>query len=261
MYTLCAVDAGGQHIRGTRIGSAAPAWCAVGKFIRVNGPVKRAPYACRLQLRAATEGRHRGGDAAAAVRAQRLRHRACCALTGTDGLLATTSSANGFERSVTSLVNMVLVISGTGTMYQGTSCERFKTLGWTSTGQQLWLTIWEPPSDIAELLFDGARVLGESLELGCNDGELSLSARAENFTPVDRARCPTPAAREPMDDFQPRQLTETAVVRFYKQHNAAKLDDPEFIKGVMKMSDDEIRSECMRRYRAAPEPAGNRMSM
>ena len=63
-------------------------------------------------------------------------------------------------------------------------------------------------------------------------------------------------------DFQPRALTEAAVIRFYKQHNATKLDDPEFIKGVvMKMSDDEIRSECMRRYRAAPEPAGNRMSM
>ena len=44
-------------------------------------------------------------------------------------------------------------------------------------------------------------------------------------------------------------------------HNAAKLDDPEFIKSVMKMSDDEIRSACMRRYRAAPEPAGNSMSM
>ena len=36
---------------------------------------------------------------------------------------------------------------------------------------------------------------------------------------------------------------------------------PEFIKNVMKMSDDEIRSACMRLYRAAPEPAGNSMSM
>ena len=49
--------------------------------------------------------------------------------------------------------------------------------------------------------------------------------------------------------------------RFYKKHNTAKLDDPEFIKSVMKMSDDEIRSACMSRYRAAPEAAGNRMSM
>ena len=89
-------------------------------------------------------------------------------------------------------------------------------------------------------------------------GELSLSGRAENFTPVERARCPTPAAQELMDDFS---LTETAVVRFYKQHNADKLDDPEFIKGIMNMSDDEIRSVCMRRYRAAPEPVGNSMRM
>ena len=177
------------------------------------------------------------------------------------GALATTSSANGFERSVNGLVNMVLVISGVGTTYQGTTCERFKTLGWTSTGQEVWLTVWEPPVDIAELLCDGARVLGESLKIGCHDGEISLSGRADNFTPVDRARCPTPSVRAPMDDFQPRALTEAAVVRFYKHHNATKLDDPEFIKGVMKMSDDDIRSECMRRYRAAPEPAGNRMSM
>ena len=156
---------------------------------------------------------------------------------------------------------MVLVISGVGTTYQGTTCERFKTLGWTSTGQEVWLTIWEPPTDITELLCDGARVLGESLKIGCHDGEISLSGRAENFTSVGRARCPTLSERAPMDDFQPRALTEAAVVRFYKHHNATKLDDPEFIKGVMKMSDDDIRSECMRRYRAAPEPAGNRMSM
>ena len=42
--------------------------------------------------------------------------------------------------------------------------------------------IWEPPSDITDLLPDGARVLGESLKLGCHDGEISLSGRAENFT-------------------------------------------------------------------------------
>ena len=32
-----------------------------------------------------------------------------------------------------------------------------------------------------------------------------------------------------MDDFHPRKLTltEAAVIRFYKHHNAAKLDDPE----------------------------------
>ena len=88
-----------------------------------------------------------------------------------------------------------------------------------------------------------------------------MSGRAENFTPLDRARCPTPAAREPMDGFQPRMLTEATVTRFYKKHNATKLEDPEFIKSVMKMSDDEIRSACMKLYRAAPEPAGNRMSM
>ena len=132
----------------------------------------------------------------------------------------------------------------------------------------MWLTVWEPPADITELLCDGARVLGESLKIGCHDGEISLSGRAEitellcdGARLLDRARCPTPSVRAPMDDFQPRALTEAAVIRFYKQHNATKLDDPEFIKGVMKMSDDEIRSECMRRYRAAPEPAGNRMSM
>ena len=100
--------------------------------------------------------------------------------TGTElGFLATTSSANGFEQSVNGLVNMVLVISGVGTTYQGTTCERFKTLGWTSTGQEVWLTVWEPPADITELLCDGARVLGESLKIGCHDGEISLSGRAE----------------------------------------------------------------------------------
>ena len=102
---------------------------------------------------------------------------------------------------------MVLVISGVGTTYQGTTCERFKTLTWTSTGQEVWLTVWELPADITELLCDGARVLGESLKIGCHDGEISLSGRAENFTPVDRARCPTPSVRAPMDDFQPRALT------------------------------------------------------
>ena len=104
-------------------------------------------------------------------------------------------------------------------------------------------------------------MLGESLKLGCHDGQISLSGRAKNFTQIDRARCPTPAVREPMDDFQPRKLTEAAVIRFYKQHNAAKLDDPEFIKSVMKMSDNEIRIACMSRYRASPEATGNRMSM
>ena len=47
-------------------------------------------------------------------------------------------------------------------------------------------------------------MLGESLKIGCHYGEISLSGRAENFTPLDR---------------------------------------------------------CMKLYRAAPEPAGNRMSM
>jgi hypothetical protein len=266
MYTLCAVDAGGQHIRGTRIGTAAPAWCAVGKFARVNGSVKApskwspAGFSCELPPKDVTVEEMQPPQP---VRNAFATEPPLPALTtGTElGTLATNSSANGFERSVNGLVNMVLVISGVGTTYQGTTCERFKTLGWTSTGQEVWLTVWEPPVDIAELLCDGARVLGESLKIGCHDGEISLSGRADNFTPVDRARCPTPSVRAPMDDFQPRALTEAAVVRFYKHHNATKLDDPEFIKGVMKMSDDDIRSECMRRYRAAPEPAGNRMSM
>ena len=62
-----------RHIRDAA-GSAAPAWCAVGKFsprerltYRVDGKVPAG-----FGVRAATEGRHRGGDAAAAVRAQRL---------------------------------------------------------------------------------------------------------------------------------------------------------------------------------------------
>ena len=266
MYTLCAVDAAGQHIRGTRLGAEAPSWCVTGKFINVSGTIKSpskwspAGFICELPPKdvtvVATEPMQSVRNAFAAEPPLPA------LTTGTElSALATTSSATGFERSVTGLVNMVLVISGTGTTYQGNSCERYKTLGWTSTGQELWLTIWEPPSDINDLLPDGARVLGESLKIGCHDGEISLSGRAENFTPLDRARCPTPAAREPMDDFKPRMLTEAAVVRFYKQHNAVKLDDPEFIKSVMKMSDDEIRSACMQLYRAAPEPAGNRMSM
>ena len=43
--------------------------------------------------------------------------------------------------------------------------------------------------------------------------------------------------------------------------NHAVLREKRVIKSVMKMSDDEIRSACISRYRAAPEPAGNSMSM
>jgi len=101
----------------------------------------------------------------------------------------------------------------------------------------------------------GARVFGENLSLGCHDGEVSLSGSPDQFSCVDRARCPTPAIREPMEPFKPRALTETVVRRFFLKHNKAKLEVPGFIANLMKLPDDEIRSKCQARYHATPEPA------
>ena len=86
-------------------------------------------------------------------------------------------------------------------------------------------------------------------------GEVSLSGSPDQFSCVDRARCPTPAIREPMEPFKPRALTETVVRRFFLKHNKAKLEVPGFIANLMKLPDDEIRSKCQARYHATPEPA------
>ena len=106
-----------------------------------------------------------------------------------------------------------------------------------------------------ETMSPGARVFGENLSLGCHDGEVSLSGSPDQFSCVDRARCPTPAIREPMEPFKPRALTETVVRRFFLKHNKAKLEVPGFIANLMKLPDDEIRSKCQARYHATPEPA------
>ena len=98
-------------------------------------------------------------------------------------------------------------------------------------------------------------VFGENLSLGCHDGEVSLSGSPDQFSCVDRARCPTPAIREPMEPFKPRALTETVVRRFFLKHNKAKLEVPGFIANLMTLPDDEIRSKCQARYHATPEPA------
>ena len=49
----------------------------------------------------------------------------------------------------------------------------------------------------------------------------NLSGNADQFTAIDRERCPTPAEREIMDSFKPRELTEAVMSRFYmyKKHN------------------------------------------
>ena len=51
----------------------------------------------------------------------------------------------------------------------------------------------------------------------------NLSGNADQFTAIDRERCPTPAEREIMDSFKPRELTEAVMSRFYKKHNPEKL--------------------------------------
>ena len=111
--------------------------------------------------------------------------------------------------------------------------------------------MWEPPADIEDTLCEGARVFGENLTLGCHDGEISLSGSAEQFTGIDRERCPTPAAKEPVETFKPRVLTEAVVRRFFVKHNKGKLENPSFLPNLMKLSDGEIRGKCQARNHAA----------
>ena len=68
----------------------------------------------------------------------------------------------------------------------------------------------------------------------------------------DRDRCLMPAMREQMDPFTPRRLTEDIMCRHYQKHNPTKLDDPNFLKNVMTLSDEELRSRCLARYHVAP---------
>ena len=175
--------------------------------------------------------------------------------TGPDlSKIATRSAVNGYEESVKGRVNVVLVVLGEGTIYRSSKCERYKMLCWLSTGEEIWVTVWDPPADISSTLCDGARVFGENLALGSHHGELNLSGNAYQFTTTDRDRCPTPSAREQMDSFKPRRLTEAIMRRYYQKHNAAKLEDPTFLKTLMTLTDEELHSRCLARYHVAPEP-------
>ena len=77
---------------------------------------------------------------------------------------------------------------------------------------------------------------------------------ANQFTTTDRDRCPTPSAREQMDSFKPRRLTEAIMRRYYQKHNPAKLDDATFLKTLMTLTDEELHNKCLARYHVAPEP-------
>ena len=54
---------------------------------------------------------------------------------------------------------------------------------------------------------------------------------------------PTPAAKEPMETFKPRVLTEPVVRRFFVKHNKGKLENTSFLPNLMKLSDGEIKKE------------------
>ena len=97
--------------------------------------------------------------------------------------------------------------------------------------------------------------------LGCYACKISLSGRQEQFTSIDRDRCPTPAMKEPMEPFRPRVLTENVVCLSFLKHNKEKLENPSFLPNLMTLSDDEIRSKCIARYHAAPEPLRNALEV
>jgi hypothetical protein len=85
----------------------------------------------------------------------------------------------------------------------------------------------------------------------------NLSGNADQFTAIDRERCPTPAEREIMDSFKPRELTEAVMSRFYKKHNPKKLENPTFIAGIMKHEalrrrDPERVQEALPRHARQP---------
>ena len=42
--------------------------------------------------------------------------------------------------------------------------------------------------------------------------------------------------------------------RYYQKHNATKLEDPNFLKTLMTLTDEELHSRCLARYHVAPEP-------
>ena len=254
------VDSAKQFGRATFIGQPPPVGCIEGAFIEINGKVKipsrfcAAGFACEVLPKSAI---FKVVDPTDKLTEQFLPDGSLPALTTGPQLsaVATLSASNGFEKAVKGKVNVALVVLGPGTNYQGANCQRFKTLCWLSSGQEIWVTIWEPDESTEETMSAGARIFGENLTLGCHDGEVSLSGSPDQFSCVDRARCPTPAIREPMAPFKPRALTETVVRRFFLKHNKAKLEVPGFIANLMKLPDDEIRSKCQARYHATPEPA------
>lgn len=125
---------------------------------------------------------------------------------------------------------------------------------WLGSGEEISVTVWDPPADISTTLCDGARVFGEGLTLGAHNGELNLSGNSEQFIITDRERCPTPTVREALPSFQPRTLTEGIMRRYYQKHNPSKLENGNFLANVMTLTDDEIRSRCQKRYHVAPEP-------
>ena len=254
------VDSANKFGRATFIGQPPPVGCIEGAFIEINGKVKipsrfcAAGFACEVLPKSAI---FKVVDPTDKLTEQFLPDGSLPALTTGPQLsaVATLSASNGFEKAVKGKVNVALVVLGPGTNYQGASCQRFKTLCWLSSGQEIWVTVWEPDESTEETMSTGARIFGENLTLGCHDGEVSLSGSPDQFICVDRTRCPTPAIREPMEPFKPRALTETVVRRFFLKHNKAKLEIPGFIANLMTIPDDEIRSKCQARYHAAPEPA------
>ena len=62
------------------------------------------------------------------------------------------------------------------------------------------------------------------------------------------------SAKEPMETFKPRVLTEPVVRRFFVKHNKGKLENPSFLPNLMKLWDGEIRGKCQARNHAAPKP-------
>ena len=258
-YRISLIDANGTYAMASFVGTSTPSVRQVGSFVEVTGVVKRPShfcadgYACEIPSKGTTitEVTPADGDCSAFPQNGVLP----ALSTGPDlSKIATRSAVNGYEQSVKGRVNVVLIVLGEGTIYRGAKCERYKMLCWLSTGEEIWVTVWDPPADISSTLCDGARVFGENLALGSHHGELNLSGNANQFTTTDRDRCPTPSMREPMDSFTPRRLTEAVMRRYYQKHNPAKLDDATFLKTLMTLTDEELHNKCLARYHVAPEP-------
>ena len=186
--SLSLVDANGKYCRITFVGQPPPAGCDEGSYVEVNGVIKApnfkycaAGFACEIQPKTATIKSVQPTDE---MRLEFPQDGALPALTNGAQLsaVATVSAANGFEKSVKGKVNVALMVLGPGTSYEGASCERYKTLCWLSSGEQIWVTVWDPSADTEETMSAGKRVFGENLTLGCHDGEISLSGSPGQFS-------------------------------------------------------------------------------